>query len=106
MEWIYLLVAGILEIAWAVAMKMSNGFTEPLPSIVAGIGYLASAIFLTIALKQLPLGIAYAIWTGMGIIGTTLIGVFLFHNNFSGLQIVCVMLILIGIGGLKSLEKN
>lgn len=106
MEWIYLLVAGILEIAWAVAMKMSNGFTEPLPSIVAGIGYLASAIFLTIALKQLPLGIAYAIWTGMGIIGTTLIGVFLFHNKFSGLQIVCVMLILIGIGGLKFLEKN
>ena len=80
MEWIYLLVAGILEIAWAVAMKMSNGFTEPLPSIVAGIGYLASAIFLTIALKQLPLGIAYAIWTGMGIIGTTLIGVFLLAN--------------------------
>lgn len=106
MEWIYLLVAGILEIAWAVAMKMSNGFTEPLPSIVTGIGYLTSAIFLAIALKQLPLGTAYAIWTGMGIIGTTLIGVLLFHDKFSGLQIVCVVLILIGIGGLKLLGKS
>ena len=78
MKWIILLIAGALEITWAVAMKMSNGFTVLVPSIVTGVGYIASAVFLAIALKQLPLGTAYAMWTGMGILGTTLLGVFLF----------------------------
>ena len=63
MKWIYLLIAGALEITWAVAMKMSNGFTILIPSIVTGVGYIASAAFLTIALRQLPLGTAYAMWT-------------------------------------------
>ena len=69
MRWIYLLIAGALEITWAVAMKMSNGFSVLMPSIIAGVGYIASAVFLAIALKQLPLGTAYAMWTGMGIVG-------------------------------------
>ena len=65
MKWIYLLIAGALEITWAVAMKMSNGFTVLIPSIVTGVGYIASAVFLAIALRQLPLGTAYAMWTGV-----------------------------------------
>ena len=78
MKWIYLLIAGLLEITWAITMKMSKGFTILIPSIITGVGYLASAVFLSIALKGLPLGTAYAIWTGMGIVGTTILGVILY----------------------------
>lgn len=106
MRWIYLLIAGVLEITWAVAMKMSNGFSVLMPSIIAGVGYIASAVFLAIALKQLPLGTAYAMWTGMGIVGTTLLGVFLFHEKMSVPQVICVILIVVGIAGLKILAKD
>ena len=106
MRWIYLLIAGALEITWAVAMKMSNGFSVLMPSIIAGVGYIASAVFLAIALKQLPLGTAYAMWTGMGIVGTTLLGVFLFHEKLSVPQGICVILIVVGIAGLKILAKD
>ena len=106
MKWIYLLIAGALEITWAVAMKMSNGFTVLIPSIIAGVGYIASAVFLAIALRKLPLGTAYAMWTGMGILGTTLLGVFLFHEKLSVPQVICVILIVIGIAGLKILAKD
>ena len=106
MRWIYLLIAGALEITWAVAMKMSNGFSVLMPSIIAGVGYIASAVFLAIALKQLPLGTAYAMWTGMGIVGTTLLGVFLFHEKLSVPQVICVILIVVGIAGLKILAKE
>ena len=74
MKWFYLLLAGALEITWAVAMKKSNGFTVLIPSIITGVGYIASAVFLAIALKQLPLGTAYAMWTGMGIAGLKILG--------------------------------
>ena len=87
-------------------MKMSEGFTVLIPSIITGIGYIASAVFLSIALRQLPLGTAYAIWTGMGIIGTTVLGVFLFHEKLSLPQVICVLLIVIGIAGLKILSND
>ena len=106
MKWVMLLIAGILEITWAVAMKFSNGFTVLIPSIVTAVGYIASAVFLAIALKQLPLGTAYAMWTGMGILGTTLLGVLLFHEKLSLPQIVCVLFIVVGIAGLKILAKE
>jgi quaternary ammonium compound-resistance protein SugE len=77
MEWIMLLLAGLLEISWAVAMKYSEGFTVLLPSAVTAVGYVLSAVFLALALKKLPLGTAYAMWTGMGIVGTTLLGMLL-----------------------------
>ena len=106
MKWIYLLIAGILEITWAVAMKMSNGFTLLVPSIITVVGYIASAVFLAIALKQLPLGTAYAMWTGMGIAGTTLLGIVIFHERLSIPQIICVIMIVVGIIGLKLLAKE
>ena len=74
MEWIMLLLAGIFEVTWAVAMKYADGFTRLLPSAVTVAGYLASAVFLAMAMKKLPLGTAYAMWTGFGIVGTTLLG--------------------------------
>lgn len=106
MKWLYLFLAGALEITWAVAMKKSNGFTVIIPSIITGVGYIASAVFLAIALKQLPLGTAYAMWTGMGIVGTTLLGIFLFNEKLSVPQVFCVILIVIGIVGLKILGKE
>ncbi|WP_026658733.1 DMT family transporter [Butyrivibrio sp. AC2005] len=106
MKWIYLFIAGVLEITWAVTMKMSNGFTLLIPSIITGVGYIASAVFLSIALKQLPLGTAYAMWTGMGIVGTTMLGIFLFHEKLTVAQIICVILIVVGIAGLKILAKE
>ena len=106
MKWIYLLIAGIFEITWAVAMKMSDGFTVLVPSIITVVGYIASAVFLAIALKHLPLGTAYAMWTGMGIAGTTLLGIVIFHEKLSISQIICVIMIVVGIVGLKLLAKE
>ena len=106
MKWFYLLIAGALEITWAITMKMSDGFTVLLPSIITGIGYIASAVFLSIALKQLPLGTAYAIWTGMGIVGTSVLGVLLFQEKLTVPQVICVILIVAGIAGLKILAKD
>ena len=106
MKWFYLFVAGALEITWAITMKMSDGFTILIPSIITGIGYIASAVFLSVALKELPLGTAYAFWTGMGIVGTSVLGVFLFQEKMTLPQVICVILIIIGIAGLKILAKD
>lgn len=103
MEWIMLLLAGIFEVLWAVTMKLSQGFTRLWPSLITALGYLASALFLSFALKKLPLGTAYAMWTGFGILGTSLLGVWLFHENLSPAQLGCVALIAAGIAGLKLL---
>ena len=106
MKWFYLFIAGALEITWAITMKMSDGFTVLIPAVITGIGYIASAVFLSVALKQLPLGTAYAIWTGMGIVGTSGLGVFLFQEKLTVPQVICVMLIVVGIAGLKLLAKD
>lgn len=106
MKWILLIVAGLLEVTWAVAMKLSNGFTVLIPSAVTAVGYILSAVFLALALKQLPLGTAYAMWTGFGIVGTSVLGIFLFNEKLSLPQVICVSLIVIGIVGLKLLSKE
>ena len=103
MEWIILLLAGLFEVAWAVTMKYSEGFTRLWPSLITALGYLASALFLSAALRKLPLGTAYAMWTGFGILGTSLLGIWLFHENLSPAQLGCVALIAAGIVGLKLL---
>ena len=105
MQWIYLLLAGVLEVAWAVAMKYSNGFTVIVPTVVTIAGYIASAVFLSLALKSLPLGTAYSMWTGFGIVGTTLLGIMLFGERLNVMQIVCVIMIVVGIVGLKLLSE-
>ena len=103
MEWIYLLLAAVLEVSWAIAMKYSEGFTRLLPSLITAVGYLASALFLSLALKKLPLGTAYAMWTGFGIVGTTVLGVLLFRETLNAAQVVCVLMICGGIAGMKLL---
>ncbi len=99
-----LLLAGIFEVSWAFAMKLSEGFTKPAASIATAVGYILSAVFLAMALKKLPLGSTYAMWTGFGIVGTTLLGYFIFHESLSLPQILCVLLIVCGIVGLKVLS--
>ena len=87
-------------------MKYSNGFTVLIPSVITVVGYIASAVFLALALKHLPLGTAYAMWTGFGIVGTTVLGVLLFNEQLSIPQVICVILIVIGIVGLKLLSPS
>ncbi len=106
MKWIILLLAGIFEIVWAVAMKYSNGFTVLIPSIITAITYILSAVFLALALKHLPLGMAYAMWVAFGIIGTAILGVLLFCEKLTVLQIVSIILIIIGVIGLKLFAKG
>jgi len=106
MQWLLLVMAGVFEVTWACAMKYSNGFSVMLPSVVTVVGYIASAVFLALALKHLPLGTAYAMWTGFGIVGTSILGIFLFREKLSIPQMICVLLIMIGIVGLKILSKE
>lgn len=103
MQWLNLILAGVLEITWATTMKMSDGFSKLVPSIITVICYIASAVFLSIALKKIPLGTAYAIWTGIGIVGTTILGVLLFKEALRPAHILCIALIAAGIAGLKLL---
>lgn len=106
MHWIILLLAGVFEVTWACAMKYSNGFTVPLATVITVVGYIASAVFLSIAMKHLSLGTSYALWTGFGIVGTTILGVFLFDEKLSLLQVLCIVLIVVGIVGLRLLSKG
>lgn len=104
MEWILLLIAGILEVSWAITMKYSDGFTVLMPSIITAVCYIASAVFLAMALKELPLGTAYAMWTGFGIAGTSILGVLLFGEVLSIPQVICIIMIICGIIGLRILS--
>ncbi|WP_294158645.1 multidrug efflux SMR transporter [uncultured Selenomonas sp.] len=101
--WLILLFAGVTEVTWAIAMKYSEGFTRLVPSVVTAVFYIASAVLLSVALHKLPLGTAYAIWTGMGIVGTTVLGVVLFHETLTPAHIVCLLMIAGGIVGVKML---
>ncbi len=103
MSWIYLLVAGFFEIFWAVGLKLSQGFSRLLPSALTIFGMIASFVFLSLALKKLPLSTSYAIWTGIGTAGTVLFGVFYFQESISLPHIICVALIICGIIGLRFL---
>jgi quaternary ammonium compound-resistance protein SugE len=101
MAWAYLFVAGLLEIAWAIGLKYTEGFTRLWPSIATAAAMIASLAFLGLALKTLPVGTAYAIWTGIGACGTALLGIYLFSEPATVLRLACIGLILSGIVGLK-----
>ena len=101
MEWAYLILAGILEIFWATCLKLSNGFAILKFSILTIVGMVFSFIFLAQATKILPLGTSYAIWTGIGALGSVIIGIILFKEVFTLPKVLFVTLLLIGIIGLK-----
>ncbi|MBP6865757.1 MAG: quaternary ammonium compound efflux SMR transporter SugE [Candidatus Didemnitutus sp.] len=101
MPWIWLIVAGLLEIAWAVGLKFTHGFTKLWPSVATVLLMLASFWCLAQAVKALPLGTSYAIWTGIGAVGTAIAGIVLFKEPATAARLVCMMLIVAGIVGLK-----
>ena len=101
MAWIYLFIAGIIEIVRAIELKYSNGFTVLIPSIITITGMILSYWFLALAVKTLPIGTSYAVWTGIGAVGAVILGIVLFNEQVSVLRILFILLILSGIIGLK-----
>lgn len=101
MAWIVLLLAGLFEVGWAVGLKYSEGFSRFWPSALTVIGMVASVWLLAVAMKQLPLGTAYAIWTGIGAVGSFILGIMLFGEVASAARIGSAALILAGLIGLK-----
>jgi len=104
LAWIFLFLAGVLEIGWAVGLKYTEGFTRPLPTVLTAGCMVLSLGLLGLALRDLPLGTAYAIWTGVGTVGTALIGMWLFGDAVTVARLVSIALIVSGIAGLKFLS--
>lgn len=101
MAWIYLIIAGVFEVVWATALKYSEGFSKLKPSIATVVGMIISFYFLAQATKTLPLGTAYAIWTGIGALGTVIVGVIFFGEPLAFKRIIFITILLVGILGLK-----
>ncbi len=101
MAWAVLVVSGLLETLWAVALKASEGFSRLWPSIIAGVAMLASLAGLAFALRSLPVGTGYAVWTGIGAVGTAIVGIWLLGDAASPMRLGSIALIVAGIIGLK-----
>ncbi|WP_201315717.1 quaternary ammonium compound efflux SMR transporter SugE [Dyella sp. EPa41] len=101
MPWIYLALAGLFEVVWAVGLKYTEGFSRWWPSVITVSAMTASIILLAMAVKTLPIGTAYAIWTGIGAVGAVLLGIVLFGDTASPLRLACVALVVLGMVGLK-----
>ncbi|MFL5154315.1 MAG: quaternary ammonium compound efflux SMR transporter SugE [Microvirga sp.] len=101
MAWIYLTVAGLFEIGWAIGLKYTDGFTRLLPSLWTVASMILSIVLLGLALRTLPVGTAYAVWTGIGAVGTAALGIYLFAEPATVARLLCIGLILSGIIGLK-----
>ena len=105
MNWLLLIVAGLFEVVWATALKMSNGFRNPLADAVVVVGMALSVWLLAVAMKTIPMGTAYAVWTGIGAIGGVVVGIIAFGESASALRIASAALIVAGIVGLKFAAK-
>lgn len=101
MAWLILFVAGLLEVGWAVGLKYSEGFTRLVPSLLTAVSLLLSMVLLGLSLRTLPLGTAYGIWTGIGTVGTAVVGILVFGEPATVARLVCIGLIVAGIVGLK-----
>ena len=101
MNWMILITAGLFEVVWATALKMSNGFRNPIADVVCVVGMALSFWFLSIAMKTLPMGTAYAVWTGIGAVGGVAVGIAMFGESASALRIASAALIVAGVVGLK-----
>jgi quaternary ammonium compound-resistance protein SugE len=101
MAWLLLFVAGLFEVVWAIGLKYTDGFTRPLPSVVTVAAMIVSVGLLALAMRSLPVGTAYAVWTGIGAVGTVVLGIVLFGEPATAMRIACIALIVAGIVGLK-----
>ncbi len=106
MAWIYILIASIFEISWAVGLKYSQGFTKLEPTILTVITMILSYVFLAMGTKTLPIGTAYAVWTGIGAVGTAIYGILFFNESKDILRIFFIFLIVVGIIGLRLTYKT
>lgn len=101
MTWFILFIAGLFEIGWAIGLKYAEGFTRPIPSVLTVVSMVVSVVLLGIALRELPVGTGYAVWTGIGSVGTAILGIVLFGDPATAGRIACIGLIVAGIVGLK-----
>lgn len=101
MSWFLLLIAGLLEVAWAAGLKSSEGFTRLWPSVFTVVTALGSFVLLAMAMRQLPLGTAYAVWTGIGAVGSIIVGMILYSEPTDPVRLICLTLIVAGMIGLK-----
>jgi quaternary ammonium compound-resistance protein SugE len=101
MAWILLMIAGLLEVGWAVGLEFTQGFTKLWPSVLTTIGMIASVFLLALAVQKIPLGTAYAIWTGIGAVGTAALGIVLFDESAAPSRLFFIGLIVVSIAGLK-----
>jgi quaternary ammonium compound-resistance protein SugE len=101
MSWLYLAVAGVLEIVWAIGLKYTEGFTRLVPSVITAVAMIASVGFLALALRTIPVGTGYAVWTGIGAVGTAVLGIVLFAEPATAARLLCIGVIVAGIVGLK-----
>lgn len=106
MAWVYLFIAGLMEVVWAIALKFSEGFTRPLPVAVVIVAGLLSFLFLSLAVRELPIGSAYAIWVGIGAVGVALLGILWFHEPVNFWRLFFIGLIVAGVIGLLLVTKN
>ena len=93
MAWIWLTLAGLLEVVWAIGLKYTNGFSRLLPSVITGLAMLASVYFLALAVRTIPIGTGYAVWTGIGAVGVAILGIILFNEPRDVLRIASILLI-------------
>jgi quaternary ammonium compound-resistance protein SugE len=101
MAWLQLLLAGLFEVAWAIGLKYADGFTRFVPSVATVVAMIASFVLLAQAVRTLPIGTAYAVWTGIGAAGTAVLGILLFDESQAPLRLACLGLIVVGIAGLR-----
>ena len=101
MAWAILALAGLLEVAWAVGLKYTDGYTRPVPTTLVVAAMVGSVWLLAIALRTIPVGTGYAVWTGIGAVGTAILGMYLFDESRDIARILCIVLIVAGIAGLK-----
>ncbi len=105
-SWILLLVAGLLEVVWAIGLKYTDGFSKLVPSVITITAMIASVWLLALALKGIPVGTGYAVWTGIGAVGTAILGIVLFNEAATVARLACIGLIVAGIFGLKLVSSS
>lgn len=106
MAWVWLVLAGVLEMVWAVGLKYTDGFTKPVPSAITIAAMVASMYLLALAVRTIPIGTGYAVWTGIGAVGVAILGMALFDEPRTLARVGCILLIVAGIAGLKILSPS
>lgn len=101
MNWVLLTVAGLFEVGWAIGLKYTEGFTKPIPTVLTVIAMAASMVLLGLAVRELPVGTAYAVWTGIGAAGTAILGMWLFGESRDPMRLLSLLLVVAGVLGLK-----